>query len=285
MRRAITLLTAGSCTGALLIALAPTASASASASGMQSYVSPGDYVFTVPAGLTSITVSAVGAAGQSTHDGEEGVTAPGGAPGEAQGTFQVTPGKRFYIHVPATSGVAYGTHGTGGGAAYIRTSTSTTFTGNPATDPRIVVAGGGGGAAVQWDFGYGSGGYAGTTGAAGATGYAIEDYLDPGRGASGATQTSGGAGGASCHGQAPGGSGTAGFGGKTGMPGSSFGGGGGGDGWFGGGAGGQADQTMWYFCGAAGGGGGGSNYISSSATNRSSSHISTLGPRVLIKWS
>ena len=246
--------------------------------------------FTVPAGISAVYVTAVGATG-----GSGGIYgAGGGAGGTASGYLGVTPGETLYVEVGGNGGngvarassTTLGVAGTGGfngggaggtsqggggggGASDVQTvPCGTECPGGPsALGSRLIVAGGGGGGGGGADsFPSGSGGSAGAGGGGGsANPYANE----PGAQGGGAGTTSaGGSGGApgvanlvlGCEGE-PGSSGAAGTGGAGGMgdpnatpENPSVGGGGGGGGYFGGGGG--ASAWPWVDCGGAGGGGG-----------------------------
>jgi hypothetical protein len=209
--------------------------------------------FTVPAGVTSITVDARGGKGGN------GVNlSTGGNGGRVQGTIAVTPGSTLNIYVGNAGGDCEtcptggyngggGTNaavgggqaaGTGGGASDIRVSPY-------ALGNRLFVAGGGGG-----------GGYTGATanggaggGLIGANGQTWNGY----QGGTGGSQVAGGIGGdGTPYGQPDAVNGSLGLGGAG--QGWSGGGGGGGGGYYGGGG------------GFIGGGGGGSNYADPSAT-------------------
>ena len=241
--------------------------------------------WTVPTGVTSITMTVLGAQG---GDGSvvpaAGTAASGGLGGRTIATIAVTPGEVLRIYVggqgtgsPVGSaapggfngGGAAGTNtdgltrpGSGGGASDVRQ-------GGSALANRVVVAGGGGGAGGLDS--YGNGGAGGQIGGPG---------IPPG--VSGAAQS--GTGGASSAGGAPGtgatfggvactanggtgGFGALGVGGVGGAPGGptagQSGGGGGGGGRFGGGGGGGAcDQNL-----IAASGGGGSGYADPGATS------------------
>ena len=192
----------------------------------------GDQYFDVPAGVTSLTVTAKGAGGA---DGNGYAT--GGKGGLAVGTIAVTPGQRLTVMCGdfsgygggAANGVTTGngySGGRGGGMAAV-------WTGAPFSSTPLLIAGGGGGGCFYKASG-GGGGATGTNGAA----------------ATGGTQTAGG-GGANPGQKWNGGAGTGGW--------NTNGGGGGGGGWYGGGGGG----------GAQSGGGGGSGYLAASVTNGS----------------
>ena len=211
--------------------------------------------FTVPAGVFSIHVVAVGGRGAS------GEFSAGGSGAVVSGDLPVNAGSTLYAVVGAN----------GGGASDVRTSQADLST-------RLLVAGGGGGGGA---FGiaflnglrvsFSPGGNGGAAGDADFGGFGI----DGGGGGS----TSGGAGGAGitacfpiptpfgeiCATGGSGSQGRFGFGGTGGNPGTwnipgvvsvAGGGGGGGDGWFGGGGGGGG---VGY--GGGGGGGGGSNLV------------------------
>jgi len=202
----------------------------------------GVQTFTVPAGVTSVTVDASGA------QGGLGFNCPAAVPGlggRVQATIAVTPGDVLNIYVGGQGGAALaliggtagynggGTGGSwsggrsgggGGGASDIRLN-------GTALTNRVIVAAGGGGTGVNFATGNAGGNGGGLTGANGLTG----TYLG-----AGATQTAGGA---------P--DGTLGQGGNA--PGTQTGGGGGG-GYYGGGS------SAWE------GGGGGSSYSGPTAS-------------------
>lgn len=216
-------------------------------------------VFTVPAGVTSVSLTVNGATG--------GNAASKG--GLATGQLTVTPGQIMYIFVGGTAvngtytlsaggfnggGTGIGVNSGGGGASDIRI-------GGTALVNRIIVAGGGGGSGISGGTTYGIGGNGG--GALGADGNSTLGTTRTGKGGSqtagGAAATSGGNAGALGVGAA----------GRT-IDGS----GGGGGGYYGGGSGYQ------------GGGGGGSGYIGGVSAGALSSgvNISTSNGRVLISW-
>ncbi|MFI7587705.1 fibronectin type III domain-containing protein [Spongisporangium articulatum] len=247
--------------GSALVALAPPAAA---AGGVCVYGFTGvEQTWTVPAGLTSTTVTANGASA--------------GGPG-AQVTSTLTglvPGSTLYLEVGGEDGWNGGGRGgsgrgadggNGGGASDIRTVSSTQ---NGSLASRLVVAGGGGGSA---GMGGANGGDAGAAGSDGRPG-----FIGNAQGGRGASGTAGGQGGAGAKGYQPvpggfyyvgsdggaGGLGQGGDGGDTlGRDGAAGGGGGGYYGGGGGGSGGYAvdsrGQSMYEEVGA--GGGGGSSY-------------------------
>jgi hypothetical protein len=234
-----------------------------------SYSSTGsEDTFSVPNGVSSLDVNAVGASGGS------GFTLHGGPGMGAQvsdSALPVTAGATLYVDVAAGrfpdggSPSPYGSGG-GGGSSDLLTMprAAAVLTGNPSTDDRLLVAGGGGGA--------GSGGYGGSAGdanviGAGAGGCGSFRYGGSGSpGGVGPVDGSSG-GGAGCQG---GGSGTA----STGGAGQSFmPGGGGGGGWFGGGGGGDAS-----------GGGGGSSYGGAGPSADISISTASSSPKLMISW-
>jgi hypothetical protein len=221
--------------------------------------------FTVPAGVTEITVDASGAAGGS---GEAFASNPdcasnfgvGGLGGDTTAVIAVTPGEELQINVggrggdglPGSPGAggfngggdapsldSNGEGGGGGGASDVRRA-------GGALDDRLVVAGGGGGGGACVGHGGGDGGAGGgIAGDAGQNSQVILEQFEA-IGGGGGTDGEGGVGGASFN-PPNGQDGAAGQGGEGG--GGSATGGGGGGGYFGGGGGGGSD-------GGAGGGGG-----------------------------
>jgi hypothetical protein len=134
-------------------------SAAANVTATSSFTTAGNYAFTVPAGVTSIAVTAIGAAG----GGCNGFSGGAGASLTAN-TVPVTPGEELFVGVGARGGdCAYpdgvGAGGTGGGANG-GTGSGYGFGGagggggsvvglaTPGFDGMLVVAGGGGGAAA-----------------------------------------------------------------------------------------------------------------------------------------
>ncbi|WP_433801266.1 glycine-rich protein [Actinomycetospora sp. CA-084318] len=229
----------------------------------------GEQSFTVPTGVSSLQVVAMGGAGgESRRSGGQGASASGtvtglpggsvlyvevGSPGGAGGS-EVVPGPGGF-----NGGGAGGVRaGGGGGASDVRTvSRSAAGT----LDSRLVVAAGGGGSGFGGGFSSGAGGDAGADGTEGQ-----QFNSSPGRAG---TPTAGGA---------PGEEGEAGRQGEGGSagsftdtaPGLVSGGGGGGGGLFGGGAGGLL----------GGGGGGGSSLVPSGGTVG----LSSAAPSVTISY-
>ncbi|WP_331736290.1 hypothetical protein [Streptomyces sp. NBC_00045] len=218
--------------------------------------------FDVPSGVTQLTITATGAAGENAPDG-----GAGGTGDTVTGTVTVPSGTTtLYVNV-ATGGGAGGGPGTaGGGSSDVRTCSSAgpgcTLTGVAATDPRLIVAGGGGGGG-NGISGFpptigATGGNAGTTGQTGGSGGA--------GGGGGGTQTTAGSGGATCT-LSPGSPGTPGAEGVGGTGGASFAAGGGGAGWFGGGGGGGCGTLQIGGVQGPGGGGGGSDHVPTGGTS------------------
>jgi hypothetical protein len=205
----------------------------------------GEQTFTVPAGVTTVHVVAVGGRGGS-------AAATGGAPAVVSANLAVTPGQTLFLEVGGNGnakgvggfnggGVAGAEAGGGGGATDVRTATHTV---SLASGDRLLVAGGGGGGGGPGE------GSAGAGGAAGSNGGSDESKAEEGGGAG--TSTAGGAGGFGTEGFGE--NGSLGQGGRGGALGFTFGGGGGG-GYFGGGGGGGGLSL------SGGGGGGGSSLV------------------------
>ncbi|HLY50811.1 MAG TPA: hypothetical protein VKR21_16605 [Solirubrobacteraceae bacterium] len=241
----------------------------------------GSNPFTVPAGVFSVHVVAIGGEGGTSA----GTAAPGGFGAEVTGNLPVTPGTTLYAVVgsnaegqtPGANGGGPTTGspgGAGGGASDVRAAAT------DLTSRLLVAAGGGGGggdgsapfaapgaggsgggqAGAAGDPTFGQGGGGGATSSAGGAGGAGASALGcfrippdasqfcpyPGGAGASGVSGSGGAGGA------PGGFMVTNIGGSFNDPGGA--GGGGGGGWFGGGGGGGGGS-------GAGGGGGGSNLV------------------------
>jgi hypothetical protein len=234
--------------------------------------------FKVPAGVTSIAVVALGAAGQS--EVKSGPHAHPGLGGRVYAVLPVKSRETLFVFVGgegATGGFDGGGRGGsgsgpsdyGGGASDVRQH------GDSLSD-RVLVAGGGGaqGSGAQGTessvsgSGGNGGGKIGQTGGRGLFGPSACARNQSGGGGTGGTQDRGGTGGVRGGDGRRGGSGVLGSGGiggdgggdRTGYVGGA--GGGGGGGYYGGGGGGGAQV----FC-SGGGGGGGSSYVESIATN------------------
>lgn len=248
------------------------------------YNTQGSDTFTVPAGVTSVSVKMWGGGAGGGGGGNGGAGAAGGGSGYVAATLSVTPGETLDIYVGgggdgglySSGGSDAGGGGGGGGHSSLYRSST----------PLAIAAGGGGGGGARISLAGGAGGAGGgTTGVNGTTvGY--------GGGGGGGTQSAGGSGGVNASGNdgsagaslaggagADGrtndgtdGSGVAGglaSGGDGGQPNintTRAGGGGGGSGYFGGGGGAATRSNN---ADAGGGGGGGSSYIIAGATGTS----------------
>jgi Glycine rich protein len=238
--------------------------------------------FTVPSGVTQITVTADGASGE----GSTFRHMKGGKGGLVKATIPVTSGETLAIFVggeggkSSASGGPGGFNGGGNGGVTGSGSARGGNGGGGASDVResgtglanrVVVAGGGGGAGgfAQYIAGFGGAG-GGPIGGRG--GLHHVDGGPSGSGGNGGSQTSGGKGGRSVHRggfpvSAHGKRGKLGAGGDGGGAADSGNGGGGGGGGYYGGGGGSAGSLGTSGAGGGGGGGGASSYIEASATN------------------
>lgn len=245
----------------------------------------GEQTFVVPAGVTSVHVSASGATGgqgQRIWYEYNSPLYPGALGASASGDIAVTPGSILYVSVGGQGGIGGGggfngggnagdgNSGSGGGASDVRTcsSASCTTLGNE-SDPRLLVAAGGGGCGA-FCYAYNGSGRGGEGGlpSPGTDGQGDFNYpYGSAGGGLGGTQSAGGAGGRNYSNpqayngpSAPGTAGTAGQGGNGGVGAAS--GAGGGGGYFGGGGGGgNSDPQVPSSDGS--GGGGGSSYAGS----------------------
>jgi Glycine rich protein len=216
--------------------------------------------FKVPAGVMSLHVVALGAAGASAAGSE-----PSGYGGRVYAVIPARPGETLDVFVGGkASGVNGGFNGGGNGGPPCGLAT---FGGGGASDvreggdglhKRVLIAGGGGGEGSDTYYGDAVGGAGG--GMIGGTG---GSYSDGGAGGLGGTQAKGGAGGGGAHHGEHGALGVGGKGGKCGFenPYNGYPGGGGGGGYYGGGGGGGG-----WMISPGGGGGGGSSYVESKAT-------------------
>jgi Glycine rich protein len=237
--------------------------------------------FTVPVGVTQVTILADGAAGGgSVRDPQVG-----GRGGRVYAVVPVQPNETLYVRVGGTTDGTKGGYNGGGDGEFIQSYNAGSGGGGGASDVReggkllsnrIVVAAGGGGSGFH---GYSNDGGAGGPGGTRTGGKGVKgQYGEAGSGGNGGAPNHGGKGGkrgdgcdyqhCNLHGQ-PGRRGTFGFGGDGGgnSCGSCFpggGGGGGGGGWYGGGGGGSGVSSS-TDTGAGGGGGGGSSYVESKA--------------------
>ncbi len=228
------------------------------------YTSGGETAFVVPAGVSSVNATVVGAQGGNDFlsDGAGGLGA------QASGTIPVTSGETLYLEVDMLGGrsgkddTGFVLAGNGGGESDVRTCPITgTCASGTTLGSRVLVAGGGGGIGTVG----GAGGNAGTTGAAGNGAPASVGRLNA-SGGTGATTGGPGTGGIHIDSAGDGASGDSdggagGAGGDT-LTDNGVAGGGGGAGWFGGGGGGAGSLDNE----TAGGGGGGSSNAAPSVT-------------------
>jgi hypothetical protein len=254
---------------------------------------PGSSSFTVPGGVSSIDITAIGSPGGFCG------TERGGSAGLVEATVPVTPGQRLSIGVGAAgtpgcgqSSIAGGAGGAGGGGAGGRGGSAgkeggggggASFVGFGPSSQQLpasllVVAAGGGGAGPaiaggnaespggpQGDGINGSSGEAGTADAGGTGGVGGQPTRveDPRFGTDGSA----------------GNRGVGGDGGDGSIDPSSTGGGGGGSGYFGGGGGGGGSAN-----GSGGGGGGGANFVIPTGTNVGTSNAVFGTPSVTIVY-
>ena len=252
----------------------PGASAS-TAAATETFSSPGSYSFTVPAGVTSVTLTATGAAGGRSASG----TAGGGQGAVVTATVPVPAGEQLSVAVGAPGGTG-GTGGTGGGGAGGAAANGGAGGGGASvvslassaagSSPPLVVAGGGGGGAGGGGGGLGGGGNAGSGGTAGSAGI--------GGGGPGTSSAGGGGGAAGFGGGGGGAAGSLGLGGGGGG-GGPVGGGGGGGGYYGGGGGGGGGNGT-----VGGGGGGGSSFVAAGATGVSGPSPASAAAQVTITY-
>jgi RHS repeat-associated protein len=239
-----------------------------------SYTGSGQ-TWTVPAGVTEITVDAFGAQGG-------GGTSLGG---EAKSTVSVTPGETLDVYVGGAGGAPAGGFNGGGsgntfsvGGGYQGSGPG----GGGASDVRrgsgwsgrLVVAGGGGGGLGNLPGGAGGG----TSGEAGAVTSQAVGFGSPG---GGGTQLGGGAAGSECctTGPTAGGVGVGGNGAAANTAG-----GGGGGGYFGGGGSGSAYVTTPGYEGYFPMGGGGGSSYTSGVLSSTSTGVRTGNGQVVITW-
>jgi hypothetical protein len=232
--------------------------------------------FTVPAGVTMLTLDAYGAQG---HD-----TIYGGRGGRVSGTLSVIPGQIIHVYVGGYgSGVNGGWNGgesTALGSGCVGSSTGGTGYGGGATDVRVggtalsnrvLVAGGGGGmgrlgpcGTAPSTFGGAGGGLTGGSGTGSSTA----------QGGGGGSQSSGGSAASGSFGNAT--TGSLGNGGQR-CPGDWAGGDGGG-GYYGGGGGGGSTGCH------RGSGGGGSSFVGGINAQLNQQGVNTGHGRLLISW-
>lgn len=242
----------------------------------------GSDTFTVPSGVTSITVKMWGAGAGGGGGGNGGAGAAGGGGGYIEATYNVTPGESLNVYVGGGGeGGLYHSGGSdagggGGGGGYSSLYRSST--------PLAIAAGGGGGGGARVSRAGGAGGAGGGTSGVAGTGIGYAN------GGGGGTQSNGGSGGANSSGNdgengssltggagadgrtndggdgsgVSGGQASGGDGGQPNINTTRAGGGGGGAGYYGGGGGAATRSNS---SDAGGGGGGGSSYTDSGASS------------------
>jgi len=239
-----------------------------SGSDVFTFTTVGSQNFTVPAGVTSITVKAWGGGGGGGSYSAANGHGSGGGGGYASADLSVTPGENLTITVGAggIGGTGINGGGGGGGSSIKRSST------------RLIVAGGGGGGPSTYSGSNGDGGAGGgTTGVSGTVGSsgcanATGGTQSAAGSAASCSRNNGSAGSGSSGGAGYGASGGAGGvgdgnGGAGGTASGDAGGGGGGGGYYGGGAGGTGNA------GWGSGGAGGSSYVPAGGTNTAGSGV------------
>ena len=253
----------------LLAVTAPPAGATSDPFTQTVITAQGQTPYSVPGNLTALTVEVIGTAGSARHG------PAGGAAADVTATIPVSGGEILYVEIGAGGGTS-AFAGAGGGASDVQTCSVTgtcANTGDPSTDPRLVVAGGGGGGGETYPNAGGAGGNAGTSNVVtgpGAGGNGADAASGGAGGDAGlgdtATAASGGAGSTSCAGS--GDQGTAGAGGAGEDVSNDASGGGGGGGWVGGSGGGTGGCTGTVGSGGGGGGGGaGASFVESGASH------------------
>lgn len=247
--------------------------------------------FTVPAGVTSVHVQAIGAAGEpGLVEGFDEERSLGGLGAEVSGELPVSPGEVLYVEVAdGTWGGGAGGRldaGAGGGASDVRTVSSSVANPEESLDSRVIVAGGGGGGGSAWE---GVGGSGGDADSPGGIGVGAERFIEEGGQAVGAgggpgTLTGGGETSEGCGAGADGSLASGGEGGE-GID-RLAGGGGGGGGYYGGAGGsGSCNEFDPGEDGAGGGGGGGSSYTADDVKSTAFGLVSTAtAPSVIISY-
>jgi hypothetical protein len=234
----------------VLAAAASAACVTGSVSGTTSFATGAGQCYTVPAGVSEVTVVASGGAGGDASIFFGSSPGAGGLGAVVRATVGVSPGQVLSMSVAANGDV-----GKGGRATSVTLGART-----------VLIAGGGGGGGTGGNAGAGGdGGSAGLIAGPGTAG--IESSLTAlgGGGGGGGRLGGAGAGGAGGSGNlSPGVSGQAGTSGSGGF-GSGLGGGGGGDGLYGGGSGGAGGVDNLSGNGGSGGGGAGSSFVMASA--------------------
>jgi hypothetical protein len=249
------------------------------------YNTGGEQQLTVPSGVSSLHVVAVGAAGGNTLGGR------GGNGAQVTADIPASGGVTLFVEVGLGGGAGEGGGGlgvSGGGESDVRTCSVAASCGalGTAQDPRLVVAGGGGGAGAAGGGGSGGAGGSGANSTcnpgANGTNASTGTTNNNGGGGSAGSCTQGGAGGTGGAGAIPGSPGSPGAAEVGGAGGTScHGGGGGGGGYFGGGGGGGDSNSQ---AGNGGGGGGGSSFAETAATNVFMVPATTGSPSVTISF-
>jgi hypothetical protein len=126
--------------------------------------------FTVPVGVTNLTIAATGASGAGAA--QRGTGRPGGLGAVVEATIHVKPGQVLTIVVGGKAKGAHGGFNGGATGAYGGGGASDVRTGKGRLGDRIIVAGGGGGAGASYEWAGSSSSfywcYGGTGGAGGA---------------------------------------------------------------------------------------------------------------------
>ena len=231
--------------------------------------------YMVPSGTVELQVMLIGQTG-----GGGGSNGVGGAGAEVTADIPVPAGvSELYAEV-ATGGGTTPAGTTGGGETALQTcGSSCTYTANPASDPRLLVAGGGGSGGIGEDWVGGAGGSAGTSDTSGTSGSGGAGSASHSPGSGGSAGFTSGTGTAGSRGASAGAcssvaatAGGFGQGGRGGYNTANFvpSGGGGGGGWVGGSGGGFGSWNV--MCanaaGADGGGGGaGLSFVEADASD------------------
>ncbi|WP_244928879.1 glycine-rich protein [Nocardioides sp. W7] len=254
------------------------------AGGEHTAVNGGEW--TVPTGVTSVTVDLVGG------KGADNSIALGGLGAHVTGTLSVTPGEVLRVTVGSDGGYRFGgangggwggggAASGGGGAGYAGGGATDIRIGGAGLEHRVLVAGGGGGTGVSPGIDGGHAGLVGPGESGQAGGNALADNgpsCADSTGAGGGTQTAGGPRAIGCvvkQYYPDGRFGEFGVGadgvsvGTGGVPGAS----GGGGGWYGGGS-----SSVY------GGGGGGSSYGDPARFTLGAQDVTTTGPRASITY-
>ena len=156
-------------TGAALIAGVPLTTDVAGATGYPgttTITTANQTSYTVPSGTVELQVVLIGQTG-----GGGGSNGVGGAAAEVTADIPVPSGVSVLYAEVATGGGTTPAGTTGGGETALQTcGSSCTYTADPASDPRLLVAGGGGGGGIGEGWVGGAGGTAGTSDASGVSG-------------------------------------------------------------------------------------------------------------------